>query len=46
MKKLFQKIRRWFDWSNLFENEFDWTQESYDGKFEWEVIKDLYSRND
>lgn len=43
MKKLIQRIRSWFDWSDLFVNEFDWTQEPY----EWDdAIKELYSRND
>ena len=33
MKKLVQRIRNWFDWSDLFSNEYDWTQESYEGNY-------------
>jgi hypothetical protein len=43
MKKIIQRIRKWFDWSDLFVNEFDWTQEPYEG---YEGITQLYSRND
>jgi len=33
MKKLIQRIRSWFDWSDLFDNEYDWTQEPYEGNY-------------
>ena len=46
LRKLFKKIRSWFDWSDLFDNPYDWTQEPYEGDLMDEAVKELYSRND
>jgi hypothetical protein len=46
IRKLINRIRSWFDWSDLFENHYDWTQEPYEGDWWNESMKELYSRND
>jgi len=46
IKRLFRRIRAWFDWSDLLDNPYDWTQEPYEGDWEKQAMKELYSRND
>lgn len=46
IRRLIKKIKDWFDWSDLLTNEYDWTQEPYEGDWEREVAEELYSRND